>query len=221
MNLPKQNNAVQDMPDAPPNLLPYDGMVQYYGPILNSKAADDFFQLLMLRIAWQHDEAVIFGKRIATKREVAWYGNLPYAYTYSKTTKYALPWIEELLQLRHWVECWTGETFNSCLLNLYHDGSEGMAWHSDGEKDLKQNGAIASLSLGAERRFLFKHKQTGEKVEVQLEHGSLLLMKDVTQSHWLHHLPLAKRIRQLRISLTFRIIADTGKAPASHYTEYR
>ena len=221
MNLPDQNNAIQGLPDEPQNLLPYDGMVQYYGPVLNSKAADDFFQLLMRRIAWQHDEAVIFGKRIATKRKVAWYGNLPYTYTYSKTTKYALPWTEELLQLRHWVERWTGETFNSCLLNLYHDGSEGMAWHSDGEKDLKQNGTIASLSLGAERRFLFKHKQTGEKVEVQLEHGSLLLMKDVTQSHWLHHLPLAKRIRQPRISLTFRIIADTGKAPASHYTEYR
>ncbi|MEG2359269.1 alpha-ketoglutarate-dependent dioxygenase AlkB family protein, partial [Acinetobacter sp.] len=140
MNLPDQN-------DAPPNLLPYDGMVQYYGPILNSKAADEFFQLLMRRIAWQHDEAVIFGKRIATKRKVAWYGNLPY-YTYSKTTKHALLWTEELLQLRHWVERRTGETFNSCLLNLYHDGSEGMAWHSDGEKDLKLNGAIASLSLG-------------------------------------------------------------------------
>ncbi|TXJ05106.1 MAG: alpha-ketoglutarate-dependent dioxygenase AlkB, partial [Acinetobacter sp.] len=97
-------------------------------------------------------------------------------------------------------------TFNSCLLNLYHSGEEGMAWHSDGETDLKKNGAIASLSLGAERKFAFKHKQTKEKVELYLEHGSLLVMKDTTQSYWLHRLPPTKKVHGARMNLTFRTI---------------
>ena len=104
------------------------------------------------------------------------------------------------------VEKETGETFNSCLLNLYHSGDEGMAWHSDGEKDLKKNGAIGSLSFGAERKFSFKHKETKETVSIQLEHGSLLVMKGATQTNWLHRLPPTKRINQPRINLTFRTI---------------
>ncbi len=100
----------------------------------------------------------------------------------------------------------TGENFNSCLLNLYHNGGEGMAWHSDAEKDLKKNGAIGSMSFGAERKFVFKHKETKESVSVILEHGSLLVMKDTTQTHWLHQLPAMKRITRPRINLTFRTI---------------
>ena len=104
------------------------------------------------------------------------------------------------------VEEKTGEKFNSCLLNLYHNGSEGMAYHSDGEKDLKKNGAIASLSFGAERKFSFKHKTTKDKVELLLENGSLLVMKDQTQSFWLHRLPPTTKILMPRINLTFRTI---------------
>ncbi len=99
-----------------------------------------------------------------------------------------------------------GETFNSCLLNLYHDGNEGMAWHSDAENDLKKNGAIGSLSFGAERKFLFKHKKTKETVSKILEHGSLLVMKDATQSNWLHRLPPTKMECLPRVNLTFRTI---------------
>lgn len=86
----------------------------------------------------------------------------------------------------------TGETYNSCLLNLYHSGDEGMARHSDAEKDAKKHGAIGSMSFGAERKFAFKHKKTQEKVELILEHGSLLVMKDETQDFWLHRLPPTK-----------------------------
>jgi len=103
------------------------------------------------------------------------------------------------------------KTFNSCLLNLYHSGEEGMAWHSDAEKDLKKNGAIGSLSLGAERKFAFRHKQTKEKVELYLEHGSLLVMKGTTQTNWLHRLPPAKKVTALRINLTFRTITDPSR----------
>ncbi|WP_180089839.1 alpha-ketoglutarate-dependent dioxygenase AlkB [Acinetobacter sp. YH12219] len=190
------------------NLLPYDGTVLYFGQILTSQQANTYFDELFRSIAWKHDEAVIYGKRIITKRKVAWYGDHPFSYTYSKTTKHALAWSPVLLELKKMVEQLTGETFNSCLLNLYHDGNESMAWHSDGEVDLKKNGAIASLSFGVERKFAFKHKMTKEKRELFLAHGSLLVMKDSTQTHWLHRLPPSKRVTTARINLTFRQIEN-------------
>lgn len=190
------------------NLLPKDGEVNYYGQLFNQEQADFYLCRLSETIAWKNDEAHIFGKRIVTKRKVAWYGEKPYAYTYSNTTKYALPWTKELLALKILIEEETGETFNSCLLNLYHNGEEGMAWHSDGETDLKKDGAIASLSFGAERKFAFKHKQTNEKKELFLEHGSLLVMKGTTQTHWLHRLPTSRRIFTSRVNLTFRTIVE-------------
>ena len=194
--------------DPTKNLLPQGGTVNYYGQILNEQEATRYLDLLLNNIEWKNDEAILFGKKIITKRKVAWYGEKPFEYTYSKTTKLALPWTTELVNLKNKVEQETGETFNSCLLNLYHDGNEGMAWHSDGEKDLKKNGAIASLSFGSERKFAFKHKETKEKVELILEHGSLLVMKDETQTNWLHRLPPTKRSTQPRVNLTFRTIVE-------------
>lgn len=199
-----------DLPaDPSKNLLPSDGIVHYYGKLMSATEATEMAQALLDRIEWRNDEAVIYGKRIITKRKVAWYGDQPFSYTYSKTTKTALPWTPELLILKNLAEKHSGETYNSCLLNLYHDGSEGMAWHSDGEKDLRKNGAIGSLSFGAERKFCFKHKQTEEKVDVFLEAGSLLVMKGETQTHWLHRLPPSTKIHQPRINLTFRTIVTT------------
>ena len=194
--------------DKIPNLLPYDGIVYYYGLVISQIEANEYFDVLMHDITWKHDEAVIFGKKIKTKRKVAWYADQPFAYTYSKITKIALPWPSALLKLKNIAQLQTGETYNSCLLNLYHDGSEGMAWHSDAEKNLKQNGAIASISFGAERKFSFKHKTTKETTSQILEHGSLLVMKGETQTHWLHCLPTTKRILTPRINMTFRTIHE-------------
>jgi len=190
------------------NLLPKDGTVNYYGKLVSSKEADHYLEALLNKIEWKNDEAVIFGKRIITKRKVAWYGDRAFEYTYSNTTKLALPWTKELLELKAIVEERVGEKFNSCLLNLYHSGDEGMAWHSDAEKDLKKNGAIGSLSFGAERKFAFKHKETKETISLRLEHGSLLVMKDATQTHWLHRLPPSKLITKPRVNLTFRTIVE-------------
>lgn len=198
----------ENIVDSTKNLLPKDGTVNYYGKILNQKEADLFYKTLLEKIEWKNDEAVIFGKKISTKRKVAWYGDENFEYTYSNSTKNAIPWTKELLALKKLAEEKTGEIFNSCLLNLYHDGSEGMAYHSDGEKDLKKNGAIASLSFGAERKFLFKHKFSKEKIEIILENGSLLVMKDQTQSFWLHRLPPTKKVSTPRINLTFRTIEN-------------
>lgn len=193
------------------NLLPKDGNVIYYGKLMPSQQANAYYYSLLSKIEWKNDIAIIFGKRIVTKRKVAWYGEKPFEYTYSNATKLALPWTKELLELKELTQARTGETFNSCLLNLYHNGNEGMAWHSDAEKDLKKNGSIASLSFGAERKFAFKHKNTKEKVSLILENGSLLVMKDTTQTNWLHRLPPTKLINTPRINLTFRTIVETGK----------
>ena len=138
---------------------------------------------------------------------MAWYGDSDFSYTYSGTTKQALPWTAELLELKALVERITGGSFNSCLLNLYHNGSEGMAWHSDDEKALEKHSGIASLTLGAERKFAFRHKRTKATVSLLLEHGSLLMMKDETQTHWLHRLPPTKKVATPRINLTFRTMA--------------
>ncbi len=188
------------------NLLPYDGIVNYHGKVFGHKEANDYFDMLMTGIDWERDVAIMFGKRIETKRKVAWYGDHPFEYTYSNNTKTALPWTKELVELKNKVERETQETYNSCLLNLYHDGSEGMAWHRDEEEDLKKDGAIASVTLGAERKFAFKHIQTKETVSICLEHGSILVMKGTTQTHWLHRLPPTKKVHSVRINLTFRTI---------------
>lgn len=209
MRIDEKMDLLNALIDPSINLLPKDGIVNYYGPLISLHAANNYFQKLSDRIEWEHDEVVICGKRIVTRRKVAWYGNRSYTYTYSSATKEALPWIKELLELKQLAEESTNESFNSCLLNLYHNGDEGVAWHSDAEKELKHNGAIASLSFGAERKFSFKHKQSKETVSVILEHGSLLVMKGVTQKFWLHRLPPTKKIRRPRINLTFRTFEES------------
>lgn len=188
------------------NILPFDGVTNYHGIILNKKQCDFYYEKFLKTINWKNDEAIIFGKKIITKRKVAWYGEAEFSYTYSKVTKTANLWTDELLSLKEIVEQESNETYNSCLLNLYHSGDEGMAYHSDGEKMLKDNGAIASLSLGAERKFSFKHKENKQRVDIFLERGSLLVMKGQTQKHWLHRLPPTKKVVSPRINLTFRTI---------------
>ena len=189
------------------NILPKEGEVNYHGEIMSVEESDFYFQALLSEIDWRCDQAIIFGKNIETKRKVAWYADQPFSYTYSNITKHALPWTQNLVILKQLVEQQTGESYNSCLLNLYHNGEEGMAWHSDGEKDLKENGAIASLSFGATRKFAFKHKDTKQVISLELKAGSLLVMKGVTQRHWLHRLPPTKKVSEARINLTFRTIS--------------
>jgi alkylated DNA repair dioxygenase AlkB len=186
------------------NILPYDGEVNYYGRVLNQQAANHYLDILLNDIAWKNDEAIIFGKHIITKRKVAWYGDQNYNYAYSGTTRQALDWTKELLELKKLVEGITGTIFNSCLLNLYHTGDEGMAWHSDDEKTLGKDSTIASLSFGAERKFSLKHRTTKEGTSLLLAPGSLLVMKGTTQTYWLHSLPKTKKVTTPRVNLTFR-----------------
>jgi len=194
--------------DPPINLLPNDGEANYHGIFLNLDVADYFLSCLLSNIEWKNDEVIIFNKKVITKRKVAWYGSQSFDYTYSKITRSGLPWTNELIDLKNRVEACSEETYNSCLLNLYHSGDEGMSWHSDSEKQLKKHGAIASVSLGAERQFTFKHKKTKQSHGLILQHGSLLVMKGITQTHWLHRLPPTKKVNSPRVNLTFRTINE-------------
>lgn len=186
------------------NLLPYEGRVNYHGNVLSKEKTEEYLKYLLEEIPWKNDEAHIFGKHIITKRKVAWYADGDYPYHYSNTTKVPLQLTPELLTLKELVEEKCNAKFNSVLLNLYHDGDEGMGWHRDDEKTLVKDSPIASLSFGAERRFDLKHIKTKEKVQVVLESGSLLVMAGTTQTHWHHALPKTKKVKTPRVNLTFR-----------------
>ena len=163
-----------------------------------------WFATLLKETPWQHDEVVVFGKRITTARQVAWYGDAPYYY--SGALKQPLPWSEAMLALKAMVEMHTGHKFNSCLVNLYENGSQGVGWHSDDETTLGKAPTIASLSLGASRRFCFKHKINGKKCELTLASGQLILMHGDLQRYWLHAIPKMAGVTTPRINLTFRTI---------------
>jgi len=186
------------------NLLPCNGHVNYFGKILNGEEILHYFNELNNTIAWKNDEVLIFGKLIITNRKVAWYATTDLDYTYSNISKKALTFTPSLLSLKQIVEQKTGETYNACLLNLYQNGSEGMGWHSDDEKELEPLASIASLSLGADRKFSLKHKTNKQTVSVILENGSLLEMKNETQLFWKHTLPKTTKVLTPRINLTFR-----------------
>ncbi len=190
------------------NILPRDGIAHYYGPIWSAVEATHYMERLLHTISWQNDEVLIYGKHIVTPRKVAWVGDINY--TYSGKTHVATAWTTELSVLKERVEQLSGATYNSCLLNLYHSGEEGMGWHCDDETTLARNSAIASLSFGAERKFAFRHKETKETVALTLENSSLLVMQGTTQAHWQHSLPKTARIKTPRINLTFRTMVVTS-----------
>jgi len=188
----------------PLNIIAQDGIALYHEKVLTDEQIKPLYEELLNKINWENERVVMFGKEIITKRKVAFYSDPLIAYTYSSKTKIGLPWKDPLIILKNIVESLTKQTYNACLLNLYHNGEEAMGWHSDNEKEIIANSSIASLSIGASRKFSFKHKVTKETISIQLGNGSLLEMKGTIQSHWLHTLPKSKKITESRINLTFR-----------------
>jgi len=178
--------------------------VEYLGRVFSPGESDALFDDLLTTSPWECDEVILFGQKRILSRKVAWMGNAGFTYSYSGTSKTASPWTAPLMSIRERVEQLSGQSFNSCLLNLYHHGSEGMGWHSDDEKTLGRNPVIASVSFGAERPFRFKHRISKEVIPLILENGSLLVMKGETQHHWLHALPKTTKVKAPRINLTFR-----------------
>ena len=186
------------------NLLPYDGCVAFDPSFIDVTMQAYFMDVFSNTIPWQSDRIVIFGKTIYTQRKTALFGDSGLTYTYSGTKRQCEIWNQDLLNLKAKLEDQLHETFNSCLLNYYPDGTTAMGWHSDDESDLVANGTIATLSFGATRRFNLKHNKTKNKVSFELHAGSLLVMKDQTQQFWKHNISKTKKVTTPRISLTFR-----------------
>ena len=186
------------------NLLPRDGILIYYDELFSKEESSNYLTDLLNTINWKQDELIIFGRKIITTRKVAWYGDKEFSYIYSNREKKALPWTDTILEIKKKVENFSSETFNSCLLNLYPSGKEGMAYHSDNESSILKHSCIASISFGAERKFFFKHNLTGEKISLFLENGSILLMKGEIQTNWKHSLPKMSKVSTPRVNLTFR-----------------
>lgn len=183
-----------------------DGECYLVEHFLDNAQADRFFHLIGQGARWRQPRLKMFGKSVRSPRLAAWYGDPQAIYAYSGVVNEPLPWFDALAQLRRRVEAHTGGRFNSVLLNLYRNGDDAMGWHSDDEAELDRTAAIASLSLGATRRFVMRHKRRKDldSVQIPLRHGSLLVMAGETQRHWRHAVPRTKRPVGARINLTFR-----------------
>ena len=189
------------------NLLPYDGQVYDFGQVID--VPEWWYQQLLAELPWQHDVVTLFGKTHITNRQIVWMSDKDYHY--SGQLKTAVPWTEQLWKLKQQIEVMLakqglGTEFNACLLNYYPSGEDGMGYHADNEKELGQPTIIASVSLGATRKFVFKHRHTKDKIEFPLNSGQLIVMAGNTQHYWLHSLPKTKKVKEGRINLTFRRI---------------
>jgi alkylated DNA repair dioxygenase AlkB len=198
MNTSKFDLIQPDLPDAD---------IIYYPKFIKDQDAQNLFDRLFKETEWREESIILFGKKYKQPRLNAWYGEEHMNYSYSGIKMIAVPFTTALLRLKSLIEDFTNEPFNSVLLNLYRNGNDSNGWHSDDEKELGKNPVIASLSLGAVRKFKMKHKcDTTIKYEISLDNGSLLLMKAETQHFWKHQIPKSKKVDQARINLTFRRI---------------
>ena len=183
----------------------FEGEARLWPQAFAADEANSLLRELRTGVDWQQEEILIFGQRRLVPRLVAWHGDPGARYVYSGTEHRPQPWTPTLERIRNRASTLTGVAFNAVLLNLYRDGRDGMGWHADDEPELGRNPVIASVSLGAERRFCLRHRRRRDlKVDLPLPHGSLLCMSGATQHHWLHALPKTRRPAGERINLTFR-----------------
>ncbi len=183
-----------------------DAEVVLYKGVFSIERQGRLFQSLLHDVPWQQHVLKVYGRSIAAPRLSAWYGDPGASYSYSGVRLEPLSWTPSLLEIKSVVEALAATTFNSALLNLYRDGRDSVGWHSDAEPELGRNPVIASLSLGAVRRFMFRHKKRAMRISLDLEPGSVLLMRGPTQHYWRHQLPKTRKLVGKRINLTFRII---------------
>ncbi|TQV81319.1 alpha-ketoglutarate-dependent dioxygenase AlkB [Exilibacterium tricleocarpae] len=200
---------------APEVLTPADAEVSLYRTWLDAATADVLYEQLRRELAWEQSVIRIHGRQVPIPRLNAWYGDPGSDYGYSGIALAPQSWTASLLEVRARLEDTLGQRFNSVLANLYRDGRDSVAWHSDDEAELGRNPLIASVSLGGERRFVLKHKKRKDvpKLEVWLPHGSLLVMSGTTQHAWVHQLPKTAKPVGPRINLTFRQIVKSQSAP--------
>ena len=200
-----------NIPDHQPEVVKIRNGEYLFVPDFFDKAkSDHYFNHLFKNSEWKQEEMRMYGKTIKFPRLTAWYGDKPY--TYSGITHAARKWTDVLLEIRGEIERKAQVSFNSVLLNLYRSGNDSISWHADAEKALGENPIIASVSFGVTRKFQLRHNETKEKIQLELGHGSLLIMKGELQHYWQHQVPKTKREVEQRINLTFRTIKEVGEA---------
>lgn len=183
-----------------------DLTIQYMKEFYSFDKAYDLYERFFMEIPWQRDEIVFFGKKVQIPRLQCWMGEEGAVYSYSGLKMHPIPFSDLVLEIKRNIEQATEAEFNSVLINLYRDGNDSNGWHADDEKELGERPVIASLSLGCDRVFQMRHKQSGERHDLLLEHGSLLVMSGDTQKCWKHQIAKSKKITEPRINLTFRKI---------------
>lgn len=183
-----------------------NGEYIYFPSFFSKSESDSFFTDLKTNIAWKQESMNMYGKKVNFPRLTAWYGNNDKPYSFSGITLNPLPWTNSLVKIKTQIEPKAGVNFNSVLLNLYRDGNDSISWHTDAEPELGRNPVIASVNFGATRTFQLRHIQTKEKVEIELVHGSLLVMQGELQHFWQHQVPKTSKKVNERINLTFRVI---------------
>ncbi|MBL39672.1 MAG: alpha-ketoglutarate-dependent dioxygenase AlkB [Xanthomonadales bacterium] len=189
------------------NALPPGGELVYIREFIDRSRADRIFSTLLREPFWRSRTINMFGRKVMQPRKIAFQGDSGVSYAYSGDVHHAEPWHEALVALRTEIEREAGCEFNCALLNLYRDGRDSMGWHSDDEAELGSCPTIASISLGAVRRFVLRSKEDKTtKLEIRPAHGSLMIMRGDTQHHWQHALPRTALDVQPRINLTFRRI---------------
>ncbi|MEB3198144.1 MAG: alpha-ketoglutarate-dependent dioxygenase AlkB [Candidatus Sericytochromatia bacterium] len=185
-----------------------DATIWYQAGFIAPFEARGYFERLQAHVAWRSEHLVAYGKQMPIPRLTAWYGDPGAFFTYSRIHNSPLDWTDDLTKLRCAVEQATQHRFNGVLLNLYRDGTDSIAWHSDNEREFGEQPVIASLTFGATRKFRLRHKSREdlEVVELPLEDGSLLVMAGETQRHWEHEIRKSKTVTGPRINLTFRLV---------------
>jgi alkylated DNA repair dioxygenase AlkB len=184
-----------------------NALIEYYPNFFDATQSELLFNKLLNEIPWQLDNITVFGKTHPQPRLTALFGNEGKPYSYSNIVMQPHPWNPILMFIKNEIEAVCNENFSTVLLNLYRDGKDSNGWHADNEKELGRNPIIASVSFGAERSFHLKHNSILDaKQKINLEHGSLLLMKGETQHFWKHQIPKTAKPIGSRINLTFRII---------------
>jgi alkylated DNA repair dioxygenase AlkB len=185
-----------------------DADIRLLANVYDSATATALFDELLSQTPWAQRHVKVYSQLYPEPRLTAWYGDAHKRYSYSGLTLDPLPWTPTLSQIKALVDVAAGACFNSVLLNLYRNGRDSNGWHQDNEPELGQNPVIASLSLGAVRRFQLRHKFNKElpKVELNLPPGSLLVMAGPTQHFWQHQIPKTAKPIAERINLTFRVI---------------
>ena len=183
-----------------------NGEYLFYPNFFSKSESDNFLQALKENILWKQESMNMYGKKIDFPRLTSWYGDNDKPYKFSGITLQPLTWTTHILEIKNKIEPQAKITFNSVLLNRYRDGNDSISWHTDAEPELGKNPVIASVNFGATRKFQLRHIKTKQKLEIELTHGSLLIMQGELQHYWQHQVPKTSKILGERINLTFRVI---------------